>query len=83
MKTFRFVFPLILTLAIAITLNSRLVVGGTAIQPLGKFLSPFHGFLQNAENKPIDLAKSINSDEINELVNIHFDELYFEYKGEY
>ena len=76
MKTFRFVFSFILTLAIGITFNSRLVISGAPIPPLGKFLSPFHGFWQNAENEPIDLENSLELNGLTDQVAVHFDELY-------
>lgn len=47
MKASRPVFFIALTLAVTSLLNSRL----ETIPPLGKFLSPFSGFWQNAEGK--------------------------------
>ena len=71
MKTFRFVFSLVITLTIGISLNTKI----GQIPPLGKFLSPFHGFWQNAENEAIDLAENIKLDGIEDPIKIHFDEL--------
>ncbi|MEM6641673.1 MAG: penicillin acylase family protein [Bacteroidota bacterium] len=76
MKTFRFVLFLIISLSIGIVFNSRLVVSGQPVPPLGKFLSPFHGFWQNAENDPIDLASQLNTSGLQDPVKVHFDELY-------
>lgn len=76
MKTFRFVFTFIITLTVGIIFNTRLVISGTPIPPLGKFLSPFHGFWQNAENEAIDLDPIISSEGISDEVNVHFDDLY-------
>lgn len=71
MKTFRFVLSLSITLALGIALNTKI----GAIPPLGKFLSPFHGFWQNAENDVIDISSSTIEDQLSDSVNIYFDEL--------
>lgn len=71
MKTFRFVLSLTITLAFGIALNSKI----QGIPPLGKFLSPFHGFWQNAENESIDIASNTFTDYLTDSVNVHFDEL--------
>lgn len=71
MKTFRFVLSIIITLGIGIALNTKI----GQIPPLGKLLSPFHGFWQNAENEEISLNPSLDLAGLEEPVNIHFDEL--------
>ncbi|SNS83584.1 penicillin amidase [Ekhidna lutea] len=70
MKTFRFVLSLSITLALGIALNSKI----ESIPPLGKFLSPFHGFWQNAENEAIDI-QSASQDSLTDSVNVYFDEI--------
>ncbi|WP_462248556.1 penicillin acylase family protein [Ekhidna sp.] len=71
MKTFRFVLSLSITLALGIALNTKI----GAIPPLGKFLSPFHGFWQNAENEAIDITSSSIENDLIDSVNVHFDDL--------
>ncbi|MEQ9404531.1 MAG: penicillin acylase family protein [Cyclobacteriaceae bacterium] len=71
MKTFRFVLFLSLTTALGISLNTKI----GQVPPLGKFLSPFHGFWQNAENEEINAPVEITSNFLTEKVNIHFDDL--------
>lgn len=70
MKLFRFAFFLILTLALGYALNTKI----DQVPPLGKFLSPFHGFWQNAENEAISLTPELNLDGLTEPVSLHFDE---------
>ncbi|MEO9869220.1 penicillin acylase family protein [Ekhidna sp.] len=70
MKTFRFVLSFSITLALAIALNSKI----GEVPPLGKFLSPFHGFWQNAENEAIDLQSKTVDDLLTDSVNVYFDE---------
>ncbi len=72
MKTFRFVLSLSITLAIGIALNTKI----GSIPPLGKFLSPFHGFWQNAENEAIDITSASIKNHLNDSVNIYYDELF-------
>jgi penicillin G amidase len=71
MKTFRFILSFAITLAIGIALNSKI----DTVPPLGKFLSPFHGFWQNAENEAINLKTNISQEFLNDSVNVYFDEL--------
>ncbi len=71
MKVFRFVFFFSLTTGIGVALNTKIDI----IPPLGKFLSPFHGFWQNAENEVIDIASKIESESLSNSVNVYFDEL--------
>lgn len=49
MKVFKFLISLIISLLLVYLLNTKLSVRGISIPPLGKFLSPFHGFWQNSE----------------------------------
>lgn len=70
MKTFRFVISFSIALALGIALNTKI----GSIPPLGKFLSPFHGFWQNAENDSIDI-ESESIEGITDSVNVYFDEL--------
>ncbi|MEQ9467293.1 MAG: penicillin acylase family protein [Ekhidna sp.] len=71
MKTLRFVLSFSITLALGITLNTKI----DSIPPLGKFLSPFHGFWQNAENEPITIESKTLENDLADSVNIYFDEL--------
>lgn len=71
MKTFRFVISFSITLALGIALNTKIGV----VPPLGKFLSPFHGFWQNAKNQAIDIKSKKIEEGLADSVNIYFDEL--------
>ena len=71
MKTFRFILLLCLTLALGIALNTKI----EQVPPLGKFLSPFHGFWLNAENQPLTAPSQLTSPNLSDQVNIHFDDL--------
>ncbi|WP_420315747.1 penicillin acylase family protein [Ekhidna sp.] len=71
MKTFRFVLSLSITLALGVAFNSKIGV----IPPLGKFLSPFHGFWQNAENESIDIESKSLDEQLQDSVNVYFDDL--------
>ncbi|RED97540.1 penicillin acylase family protein [Marinoscillum furvescens] len=71
MKTFRFVFFIILTMALGIALNSR--IKGTP--PLGKFLSPFQGFWQNAEKDGFNFKEELKIPGLSSPVKVHYDEM--------
>lgn len=71
MKTFRFVLFFSLTIALGIALNTKI----GQVPPLGKFLSPFHGFWQNTENEPAQKRFSFPADGLTDSVNVYFDDL--------
>lgn len=71
MKTFRFILSFAITIALGVTLNSKI----DSVPPLGKFFSPFHGFWQNAENEAINLESKISLELVSDSVNIYFDDL--------
>jgi len=70
MKTARPVFFIALTLAITSLLNSRI----ESLPPLGKFLSPFTGFWQNAEGNEGCLHFHETLKGLQEQVVVKFDE---------
>lgn len=70
MKTFRFLFFTILTIATAIALNSSI----KGVPPLGKFLSPFHGYLQNAEKSDLSRA-DLKIAGLENKVTVYYDEI--------
>jgi len=55
MKWFKAVFSLFVTIALVYVLNTK--IGD--IPPVGKFLSPFRGFWQNAESKDLAATKQL------------------------
>ena len=63
-----------ITIAICYLLNSSHNIGGTSLPPLGSFLSPFHGFWQNAENvnAPDDMV--LDSMKLSSPVEVIYDE---------
>lgn len=71
MKTFRFVFFLCVTIALTIALDNRI----NDIPPLGKLLSPFHGYLQNAETAEIIWQEEISLSGLKASVSVYYDEL--------
>ncbi len=46
----RFILSLAATIGLIWLLSVSLNIGGTVLPPLGKFMSPSHGFWKNAEN---------------------------------
>lgn len=75
MRTLKVGLSLVITIGLTIILNTRLTVGGTAIPPLGKFLSPFHGFWQNAENEAIEAPTDLQIEGLKEPVQVYFDDM--------
>ncbi|MDH5475010.1 MAG: penicillin acylase family protein [Cyclobacteriaceae bacterium] len=74
MKFLKFIISTAITISLLYTLNTRLVVSGNPVPPLGKFLDPFCGFWQNAENVEENTAeKLIHINGLTESVEIVFD----------
>lgn len=71
MKTFRFLFFLVVSLALGISLNSKI---GQA-PPLGKFFSPFLGYLKNIENSNQPINTELDIEGLENEVDVYFDEL--------
>jgi len=75
MRTLKVGLSVIITIGLTLILNTRLTVGETAIPPLGKFLSPFHGFWQNAENESIEAPEELTIEGLKEPVKVYFDDM--------
>ena len=69
-KYFKLVISLIITLALVLLLNSK--IGQTP--PFGKFLNPFTGFWQNAENVKAWKDEEANLYGLKDEVKIYFDD---------
>ena len=72
MKIIRFLFCFIITTSIILILDRQ----WGSIPPIGKLLSPHHGFWQNAESIPIGLPSTILLDKIQQEVVVQFDNDY-------
>ncbi len=70
MKLTKAILSLTAALALLIVLNLKL----GDIPPLGKFLDPFHGFWQNAENKKVESSRELTLKGLKGSIEIKFDE---------
>jgi penicillin amidase len=75
MRKIKIAVSLIITLALTYALNTRLTISGTAIPPLGKLLSPFEGFWQNAENEALSIPENLEIEGLKAPVKVYFDDL--------
>lgn len=67
------IFALV-TIGLCYLLNTSQKIGGTSAPPLGSFLSPFHGFWQNAENVDAPEDMVVDSLELANKVEVIYDE---------
>jgi len=74
MKLFKFILMLALTIGFTVMLSSSLKMGKAKLPPIGKFLSPFAGFWQNAESETLDYKKTLNFSELSEPVKVLYDD---------
>jgi len=63
-----------ITFGLCYFLNTSQKIGGTSAPPLGSFLSPFHGFWQNAEDVKAPQNMTLDSMDLNSPVEVIYDE---------
>ncbi len=72
------IVPLVISAAVTAglvyVLNISLKIGGNSAPPFGSFLSPQHGFWQNAENEDEDFAADLKFPQLGGNVNVYVDE---------
>ena len=74
MRIIPFVLSLIVTISLIIVLNIPLDLNGTKTPCFGSFLSPQHGFWQNAEAIDNDYNASLKFPELQGSAEVYFDE---------
>ena len=74
MRILPFILSSALTVGLVVLLNTSLKIGGAAAPPFGKFLSPQHGFWQNAESANADFSASLKFPELKGKAEVYFDE---------
>lgn len=75
MRTLKVAISILVTAALTYALNSQLKISGQTLPPLGKLLSPFHGFWQNAENERLNAPEELVIEGLKQPVKIYFDDL--------
>lgn len=74
MKYMKFILSITITLSLLYALNTRLLIDGNPIPPLGKFLDPYSGFWQNAESVNENTEEvTVNLEGVTNKVDIVFD----------
>lgn len=75
MKYFKFVLTLSVAIGLTYLLNTPLTVGSKTLPALGKFLSPFTGFWQNAEAEtPSFNGANFDATQVKDKVEVVFDD---------
>ncbi len=62
------------TVGITVLLSSSLKIGKGKLPPVGKFLSPFTGFWQNAEHRELAYAKTLDFAALSQPVKVLYDD---------
>ena len=73
MRIFAFLFLAALTVGLVIILDTKDLVSQGA-PPVGKFISPFHGFWQNCDPRDPDSNKNLSVKGLKNEVNLAFDD---------
>jgi penicillin amidase len=76
MKIFKFILLLGVTLLFIYLLNKPHTIGGNNIPPLGKFLDPYNGFLQNADEEALPFPEKVSIEGLKNSVTIAYDSNY-------
>ncbi|MBC7947300.1 MAG: penicillin acylase family protein [Chitinophagaceae bacterium] len=74
MRIIPFIIYTTVTVAMVVVLNKSWKVGDSRLPPIGKFLSPQHGFWQNAEAVDQDLSATISFPQLKGKAQVYFDE---------
>ncbi|WP_207493033.1 penicillin acylase family protein [Aridibaculum aurantiacum] len=74
MRFVAFLVSLFSTIGLIYILNIQLHLAGTTVPPLGKFLSPQHGFWQNAESRFTEPNGELKLAGLQGKVDVYFDE---------
>ena len=74
MRVIPFIVTGAVTVALVITLNARLTIGGVQAPPFGAFLSPQHGFWQNAEPASENFTSVLTFPQLNGKVDVYLDD---------
>src|ERR1041384_3099994 len=74
MRIIPFTISGVITIGLIIVFNTRLPVGSATLPPLGKFLSPQHGFWQNAETADEAVSLDLNFPQLQDKVEVYFDD---------
>ena len=75
MKWLKLLLITAITVAWCYYMSIRLPIGGSEAPPLGKFLNPYEGFWQNAENTAFPYPENINLPGLKAPVTVHHDSL--------
>lgn len=74
MRIVPFIICAIVTIALIVVLNIPLTIGGNKTPRLGAFLSPQHGFWQNAEPINYNFNDDLNFESLRGKTEVYFDE---------
>ena len=74
MRIWPFIISAIITTGLIVVLNIPLTIGGSKTPRLGDFLSPQHGFWQNADPADEDFNASLSFPELQGKAEVYFDE---------
>jgi penicillin amidase len=74
MRIIPFLVSTTITVGLVLALNKSWPVGDNRLPPPGKFLSPQHGFWQNAEATDHDFSASVKLPQLKGKVDVYFDD---------
>jgi penicillin G amidase len=74
MRIVPFIITAAVTTALVIVLNIRLTIGGKEAPAFGSFLSPQHGFWQNAEPASENFTANLTFSKLNGKVDVYLDD---------
>ncbi len=74
MRIIPFAISTAITTVLVLALNTSWKIGGIAAPPFGSFLSPQHGFWQNAERTDENFSADLKFQQLNGKVEVYFDE---------
>ena len=71
MRTTKIILSFVITIGLSVALDKKF----GQVPPLGKFLSPYHGFWQNAENENLSIPENLQLAGLEAPAKVHFDDM--------
>jgi penicillin G amidase len=73
MQVVRFLVSAVITIVLIFVLNNEWKIGASTVPPIGKFVSPQHGFWQNADAVDKDYTTDLQFPQLKDKSEVYFD----------
>ncbi|MCA6073439.1 penicillin acylase family protein [Fulvivirga sedimenti] len=75
MKWIKLTLITVITVAWCYLLSTRLIIGGSGVPPMGKFMSPYEGFWANAQSEAFPYPENVSIPGLEAPVKVYYDSI--------